>query len=225
MEVIARFDRGAHEEVRISLAEQQGRPYLDVRVYHKWPLGGAAPSPEGIRLPLELFGALGRAIEAAGGQLRRRAALSPEEPAAPPGVDTRSTLAPAPGGGRLLSGSPERPGGRAEARLPLTCPLEYTVRGASRGREDPLLGRGRTADISRGGMQVLLPQRVSVLNVLLVTLQMPWGFLSLVGEVVWAQLSRAAQPAGGGVRHGLRFTDVGPQERHVLDQLLEQATR
>src|SRR3990170_3247417 len=82
-ELLASIERGPFEEIRISLVQQRGQTYLELRV-HRNPLGGAGPSvptPEGILLPVQMLDKLQRALEGTGEKLRGRA---PQPVGAPP---------------------------------------------------------------------------------------------------------------------------------------------
>ena len=111
--------------------------------------------------------------------------------------------------------------GRAHPRPPLACPVEYTVRGRAKLAQVPERRRGQSVDISRNGMQVLLPERLSTLNAILIALHLPQAVVAVACEVVWAQLTQGTPRAEGGYRHGLRFTAVRPHDRRNLDRLLE----
>ncbi len=211
MDVIARFDRGPGEEVRVAIVTRHGQTWLEFRVHRMSPAdeGGA----EGFSLPTALLGELDRAIQAAREALR--------QPEAPPRREGGAPAAPAaPRAGMPIVGRWGGQQGRIDARLPLACAVEYAIRGRASGGETPQRRGGRTTDISQTGLGLLLPERISILNVLRVDLRLPQGVLSLLGEVVWAQSSRAADAAAEGFRHGLRFTEVGPEERRRLDHLL-----
>lgn len=204
MDVIARFDRSPGEEVQVAIITRHGQPWLEVRVRQTSHAVEGGASPEGFSLPMALLGELDRAIQAAREALRQH-----EAPAA---QTVRRAATPVLG---RWSGQKAR----AHPRVPLECAVEYAVRRQASEGEAPPRRRGRTTDISRDGLELLLPERISIFNVLRVDLHLPQGTLSLLGEVVWAQSSKAA--AAAGIRHGLRFTEMGPQERQRLDRLLE----
>jgi len=205
MGVIACFDRGPGEEVRVAIVTRHGQTWLEFRVHQTSPADEAGA--EGFSLPTALLGELDRAIQAAREALRQPQAPPPAPPAAAPA-------------GMPVLGRWGGQQGRIDARLPLACAVEYIIRGRASGGQTPRRRGGRTTDISRTGLGLLLPERISILNVLRVDLRLPQGVLSLLGEVVWAQSSKAADAAAGEFRHGLRFTEVGPEERRRLDHLL-----
>ncbi len=218
MQEVARFDRGPNEEVRVSLTDRQGQTFLELRVHPDPP-----DAPETFRLPATLLGELDRALQAAREALRLREAAPQPSPGTPerPGTGSASPSSHVPRAGMPIVGRWGMQSGRTDVRVPLECFVEYSVRGRGAGAEKPPRRRGRTIDISRHGLGLLLPERVSIFNVLQIDLHLPQGVLSLLGEVVWAQLSKSADPTGEGCRHGLRFTEMGPEERRHLDRLLE----
>ncbi len=222
MDVLARFPRSPHEEIWIVLTARQGHPYLEVRVHHSAPPGEATASPEALGLPVALVDELSRALQVARAQLSQRGLL-PAPEARPPESEPR---VPPPDAGRR-GGLPtlERltnQHGRVHPRVPLEVPLEYAVRGRSPEATGLPWGQGRTVDINRGGLQVVLPERLSVFTVLAVTLHLPMGALSVVCRVVWAQFTGGIDLAATGCRHGLAFTEVGAEERRRLEGLLEE---
>ncbi len=223
-DVIGHFDLSPRGEIRASLSELEGRPYVELRVCLESATGEREllHGQDGIKVPLDLFGKYCRALHAVSEALRRRDLLPLEPPGITQMVGGELTVvsgprAPAPIFGRCEVGHLKRSPGR----IPLDCPVEYRVRGGLREARNPERRRGRTKDISRAGAQVVLPERISVLTVLLVTVDLPVGVISLPCEVVWAELSRAKPIAGESYRHGLRFIEVGPQERWTLGRLLE----
>ncbi len=213
MELLACVDCGPAAEVRFLLVDWQGHLSLEIRVFQKTPTGADVAQSEGLRFPVEVVANLERAIRSVGDGLRRRG-IAPERTGALPeglGGGPRGTPA-----GRRSLPALGRWGvhqGRTEERVPLECPLEYAVRAQRQ--------RGRTVDIGRGGLQVLLPERISTLNRLYVTLHLPGETLSVLCEVVWAERTQGMGPAQG-YRHGLRFRDVGPHERDCLERLLTE---
>ncbi len=225
-ETLAVFNRGPFEEVRVSLVRRGDQNCLEIRVYHK-PLGGgpALPTAEAILVPQALLDKLHRALQMAGDTLRRRALEARDEP---PMVQMEGGDAKVVG---LPPGAPLRPGppaparfgvmahGRADRRIPLNCPLEYAVR--AKQEQTAEWRNGRTKDINRIGMQVVLPERIPVLSTIVLSLQLPDGPLTVMTEVVWAQLARGPDLATKGCCHGLRFIALGPMELQRILRLLD----
>jgi hypothetical protein len=225
-ELLGSLEHGPFEEIRISVVQQRGQSYLELRVYRK-PLGGAgpaAPTAEGLLLPIHLLDKLLRVLETTGGRLRGRPPVQP--PAGPPivqmvGGDPAVMAEPK---AQPQPAAPPRPQfvgarthGRADRRIPLDCPVEYAVRG--RQGQGVERRRGRAKDINRNGAQVVLPERVPVLTPMVLVLRLPQYSLRLPCEVVWAQLSRGADLERQGCCHGVRFTSVGPAEAQFLERL------
>lgn len=235
MDVLARFERGPLEEIRVCLVRQKRRTALEMRVYAK-PMAGRGdpfPSAEGITLPLELFDTLYGALKAVDETLRRQGVLPPDRKLRPFETGEITQMV---GGEPTVITTPRPPAesegvvtwqirhlGRGDARLTLECPLEYTLRGKQPG--EPKGGRmqGHTKDISRTGVQVVLRERIPVLTMLHVTMHLPVGDVSLPCEVVWAQRAAPAEIARQGCRHGLRYTAVTPRDAQLIEQLFKQA--
>ena len=210
MELLARFDRSPHEEIRLTLISWQGDPCVEFRVYSRALPGGGVVGPESLHVPVGGLEELEWAVQIARERLRQR------KPPPPAAEDS-----PGPRAGLPLAGRVGVHQGRAHPRPPLTCPVEYAVRGRTGEGKDPEWRRGQSLDVSRNGLQVLLPERLSVLTPLQIALRLPRAALGVGCEVVWAQLSQGAARAGEGYRHGVRFTDVEPRARRSLDLLLE----
>lgn len=61
-QVIATIQKSADEEIRVSLREYKGHPFIDIRVYWKPPEGEPGPTKKGVTLNPELFPGLKQAI-------------------------------------------------------------------------------------------------------------------------------------------------------------------
>jgi hypothetical protein len=226
-ETLAVFSRGPFEEVRVSLVRRADQNCLEIRVYHK-PLGGGPVLPTGeiILVPEALLDKLLRALQLAGETLRRRTLEVRDEPplVQMEGGDAKVVGAPPSAPPRPAPPAPARFGvmahGRADRRIPLNSPLEYAVRG-KQGQTGEWRN-GRTKDINRIGMQVVLPERIPVLTTVLLTLQLNDGPLSVMTEVVWAQLARGLDMAAKGCCHGVRFIALGPAELQRIQRLLHE---
>jgi len=108
---------------------------------------------------------------------------------------------------RMASQAYSRRHGRLGVRLQIQCAVV--------GRPPREL-RGRTVDLSPGGLQLLLPEAVPVGTRLHLSLQVPMGPRALEGEVVWCV------PAEGGEhRVGVQF----PQRSWGWSFLLDLAAR
>ena len=226
MQVIARLDRSPHQEIRVGLVTRQGQTYLDLRVFTKPSEGERSPlrSVEGISLPLAAFPNLHRAMQAVADVLCQRGAPPREAP----------RVSPMPGGGPTVASQPQpfvpmaghRDGrhlGRRAGRIPVDCPVEYSVGGAAEALDGPARRWGRTRDLNGTGAQLALPERIPVLTPLNLTLHLPMGGISLPCEVVWVQLSTGTVRIAKACHHGVRFTAVGPEQRRILEHLLAQS--
>lgn len=90
------------------------------------------------------------------------------------------------------------PRDRLPVDLPVACGLQR--------RPGPAL-QGRTGNISRGGLLLLLPRVLPPGTALEVTLHTPTGPLTAAGTVIWGE-PRGRHPQGKPIRHGVRFTSL-----------------
>jgi hypothetical protein len=81
---------------------------------------------------------------------------------------------------------------------------------------------GLTADISRGGLLLLLTEVVPPGAALNVTLQTPNGPLTVAGTVVWVE-PPGGRAVGPPFRHGFRFTTLGWSTSLSLGRFLVEA--
>ena len=91
---------------------------------------------------------------------------------------------------------------RAGVRVPLEVVVTCTPLRSSR---PPL--QGLTADASRGGLLLLLPEVVAPGSTLQIGLQIPSGPLTVEGTVVWVE-PPGGRAVGPPFRHGFRFTTL-----------------
>ncbi|MGE5851459.1 MAG: PilZ domain-containing protein [Candidatus Methylomirabilota bacterium] len=105
-----------------------------------------------------------------------------------------------------------QPRNRLPVDVPVTCQLQR--------RPGPAL-QGRTVNMSRGGLMLLLPQVLSQGTVLEVTLQTSPGLLTAAGTIVWADL-RGRQALEKLIRHGLSFTAVNWSTSLALARFLAE---
>ncbi len=102
---------------------------------------------------------------------------------------------------------------RRFARYPIQIPVVYKP--ASPG---PIrFGVGWTRELSEGGACLELDERVAPQTPLHIRLQTKRGLVEVEAEVEWAKDSREA---GGGVLHGLAFTNLQSQEVQAIRDLL-----
>jgi len=99
-------------------------------------------------------------------------------------------------------------------------PLELPVVCRPKGRTDPIL-RGRTGDVSRGGLFLLLPEAIPPDSVLQITIQTTRGNVEAEGTIVWVDPVEQQTP-GGLVRHGFKFTDISWPNQMTLGLLLAE---
>jgi hypothetical protein len=102
----------------------------------------------------------------------------------------------------------------AGVRWPLDLPVTCRPEGK---RETPL--QGRTGEISRGGLLLLLPEAQPPGKRLEVTIHAPQEPLTVFGDVAWVEAAERRTP-GELIRHGLRFTSLGPSIGSALGFLL-----
>ena len=63
-QVIATIEKNVDEEIRVSLREYKGHPFIDIRVYWKPPDGDPGPTKKGVTLSPELFPEFKKAVGA-----------------------------------------------------------------------------------------------------------------------------------------------------------------
>ena len=63
-QLITTIEKNADEEIRVSLREYKGHPYIDIRLYWKPPEGEPGPTKKGVTLNPELFPGLKKAMGA-----------------------------------------------------------------------------------------------------------------------------------------------------------------
>lgn len=113
-----------------------------------------------------------------------------------------------------LKGEMRLAGVRLPLEVPITCRPE--------GRAGALL-RGRTGNLSRGGILLHLPEALPVETVVALTLHTPQGALTAQGAVVWVDPPERHSP-GELIRHGLRFSVLGWSTTLSLGLILAEAS-
>lgn len=99
-------------------------------------------------------------------------------------------------------------------------PLEFSVSCELKG--DPSRPfQGRTADVSRAGLLLCLPQVVPPNTVLVISLPTARGPVAGEGVIVWVEPQETQRP-GELIRHGFRFTDIGWASELALGLLLAE---
>jgi len=63
-QLIATIEKNADEQIRVSLREYKGHPFIDIRLYWKPPEGEPGPTKKGVTLNPELFPGLKKAMGA-----------------------------------------------------------------------------------------------------------------------------------------------------------------
>ena len=86
-------------------------------------------------------------------------------------------------------------------------PIDLSVTCQPKEQMGPSL-RGQTADISRGGLSLRLPQRLAPSTMVNLILRTPHGPLTAEGKIVWTAPADREPPTGP-IRHGVQFTRLG----------------
>jgi len=102
----------------------------------------------------------------------------------------------------------------------LRLPLELPVVCRPKGMADPVL-KGRTGDVSRGGLLLLLPEVIPPGFALQTTIQTARGNVEAGGIIVWVGTAEQ-QMLQGLVRHGFKFTDISWPDQMTLGLLLAE---
>jgi len=63
-QLIATIEKNPDEEIRVSLREYRGHPFIDIRVYYKPSDGEPGPTRKGVTLNPELYPELKKALRA-----------------------------------------------------------------------------------------------------------------------------------------------------------------
>ncbi len=77
-QLIATIGKNADEEIRVSLREYKGHPFIDIRVYWKPAEGEPGPTKKGVTLNPELFPEFKKAMAALEGALRQAKLIAEE---------------------------------------------------------------------------------------------------------------------------------------------------
>jgi hypothetical protein len=85
---------------------------------------------------------------------------------------------------------------------------------------DPVL-QGRTGDVSRGGLLLLLPEVIPPGFGLQISIHTARGNVEAEGTIAWVG-SAETQGPGGLVRHGFKFTDISWPNQMTLGLLLAE---
>lgn len=100
---------------------------------------------------------------------------------------------------------------RLGVQMPVTCRVKRAP-----GVPRPEL-KGYTVDISEGGLQVVLPNKVRPGSVIEVEFRTAWGPILIDGEVVRSEPSGGLKPVGEGVYHGIRFRKMTAEQRFAFE--------
>lgn len=101
---------------------------------------------------------------------------------------------------------------RRVPRYPIKLPILYKRKGPAPARA----GVGWTRDLSEGGACLELAEGLEPSSSLQLFLRTDQGGLELDAEVRWA----AGPAPGGGVLHGVAFTEIAPDQRQLLRDLI-----
>ena len=77
-QLIATIAKSPDEEIRVSLREYKGHPFIDIRVYWKPPEGEPGPTKKGVTLNPEFFPDLKKAMVALEAALVKAKLISEE---------------------------------------------------------------------------------------------------------------------------------------------------
>ena len=199
-------DRGEENPVAL-LAGREAEPQREVDLAHPW-----GPEEEDV---------LPRLHEPAGGEgldlllLQRRLAAEVEGRECPPEGEVGQA---GPHGDELLGLRGDAPGQddlkwslqRRFPRYPIRLPVLHKPKGP------PKAGVGWTRDLSEGGACVELAERLPPQTVYSLRLQTERGPIEVEAQVAWA----GEPEVGGGIPHGVAFTQIAPDQREALRDLL-----
>lgn len=104
---------------------------------------------------------------------------------------------------------------RRYPRHPVVLSIFYKLKGSAPARA----GAGKTRDLSEGGACLELAEPLPLSTALSVVLQTNQGGLGMEAEVVWVGGPGAP---GGGMLHGVAFTQVSPEQHRALQSLVQR---
>ncbi len=206
------------EEVWVSLQEVKGRPHLELRVYKTPPNGEAAPQTgrEPLLLPVEQLPHLLRVLTQAKELCVNRGMLYDPRPATAVIMDGGNAITIP-----LAIRSTEA---RHEPRVRLHLPAECRLVNPDRvWPTKPLSGEIR--DISKGGAQVWLPQRLPRFKQVDVALAIDGRGFQGRAEIVSVEMETKRDPQTGCHRHGLRWIAVEPKAMEILSGAIARRVR
>ncbi len=201
------------EEVWVSLQEVHGRPHLELRVYQTPPGGDAAPLPgrEPVLLPIEQLPHLLRVLTRAEELCVSRGFLNDSRPPAAVVMERGNVLA--------IPLATRAAEARREPRVPVHTRAECRLVNPDRfWPTKPLAGEMR--DLSKGGGQVWLPQRLPRFKQVDVALVIDGRGFQGRAEIVSVELETKRDPQTGYHRHGLRWIAVEPKAMEILSGAL-----
>lgn len=105
----------------------------------------------------------------------------------------------------------------AGVRVPLDLAVTCQLLGGDSGR----FLEGRTADVSRGGLMIRLPQVLPVETPLRITLHGPAELLTVEGRIVWVRPPERRRSLEL-IEHGFRFTGLDDSLSQSLGSLLAE---
>lgn len=208
MRKLDRIPRTPLEDICVLLREVQGVPHVELRVYHPpvRPDGDPTPGLERIALPVDVLPDLLRVL---GETLARLVEEGLVDAASLSEVTT------------MVSGEPIllRGTGRCDSRREPRVPLKLRVGCRlveAKGSLSSKVVTGETKDVSRGGLQVWLPERFSLFSQVEVYMRVVGLNFHGRAEVVGADV----HPTHEGYRHSLRWLELTPRAKAALSQAI-----
>ncbi len=112
--------------------------------------------------------------------------------------------------------------GRRHPRYPVDLSVEYQVVKASLLKPPYVPHAGRAEEVSTGGLRLLLPERLPPLTVIRCTLSLPERPIWAEMEIVWVERGEGTPGKNPGVRHGVQFLRMTPEDGEVWDRFLSE---
>ncbi len=213
MNHVGKVPANSLEEIWVSLQEVRGRPHLELRVYLNPPNGETAPLPgrERVLLPVAQLPHLLRVLTMAKELCLTRGTLSDSRPATAVVMERGNPV--------IIPLATRGTEARREVRVPLHLRAECRLVNPDRfWPTKPLSGEMR--DISKGGAQVWLPQRLPRFKQVDVELVIDGQGFQARAEIVSVEQETKRDPQTGCHRHGLRWVTVEPKAMEILNEAI-----
>jgi hypothetical protein len=217
-ENLGQVSRNQLEDIRVSLSEFLGKPHVELRVYVRSALGDGKPllGREGIVFPASLLPDVLRMLTQAQELLLKRGLIYVPAPSVVQERGEPTTV--------RRAASPAPQASRRNPRVPVRLPVECRLVRPDASRPDKPVA-GEIKDVSIGGAQVWLPQRLPrFVQVEVSTAVEGMSFLARA-EVVTVEIEAKKDQKTGYHRHGLRWVVLEANAKAALSKVIPEPTQ